>query len=116
MAPSPLLDINDCGLSLWSAGEQQLLSPGYAYLQGSDYLYGEQARGQARLHPREINHRFWWQLNTEPLQPALGPARHSADLVHGHLLDIHQQAGRPDQFILAVSHTSTHHVAENGYR
>ena len=53
--------------------------------------------------PRDINTRYWWQLNTEGLQPALGPARHTADLVHAHLLDIHQQAGQPGEIILAVS-------------
>ena len=97
-----LLDINDCGLALWQAGERILQSPGYAYLQGREYQYGENARAQARLHPREINHRFWWLLNTEALQPGFGPARHSADLVHGHLLDIHQHSGRPEQLLLAV--------------
>jgi hypothetical protein len=102
MSDTILLDINDRDIGLWQAGEQLLLSPGYAHLQGGNYEYGETARGRARLHPREINHRFWWQMNTEPLQPAFGPARHSADLVHGHLLDIHQQGGRPDKLILAV--------------
>ena len=102
MVETVLLDINDCGLGLWRAGELLLLSPGYAYLQGGAYQYGENARSQARLHPREINHRFWWQLNTEALQPSFGPARHSADLVHGHLLDLHQQAGRPERLLLAV--------------
>ncbi|MCZ6828667.1 MAG: hypothetical protein O7F73_03630 [Gammaproteobacteria bacterium] len=102
MAETILLDINDFGLGLWRGGEQLLYSPGYAYLQGRDYQYGESARGQARLHPREINHRFWWQLNTEPLQPGFGPARHSADLAHGHLLDLHQLSGRPERLILAV--------------
>jgi hypothetical protein len=98
----PLLDINDCALTLWDAGERLLQSPGYAFLQGREYQYGESARSQARLRPREINHRYWWQLNTEPLQPGFGPARHSADLVHGHLMDIYQQSGQPRQLLLAV--------------
>jgi hypothetical protein len=97
-----LLDINDCGLGLWRGAERVLHSPGYAYLQGQEYQYGERARSQARLHPREINHRFWWQLNTEPLQPGFGPARHSADLAHGHLMDMHRQAGQPARLIIAV--------------
>ena len=79
-----LLDINDCNLQLWGA-DSAVQSPGYALLEGKDYRFGTAARSSARLRPRDINNRFWWQLSTEPLQPALGPARHTADLVHAHL-------------------------------
>jgi hypothetical protein len=102
--PLPLLDINDSNLQLWG-DDEPLRSPGYALLNGQRYIFGNPARAAARLRPREINTRFWWQLNTEPLQPALGPARHSADMVHAHLLDIHEQAGKPDELLLAVSGT-----------
>jgi hypothetical protein len=97
-----LLDINDSNLQLWCGGVA-LHSPGYALLDGQQYIFGNTARAAARLRPRDINTRYWWQLNTETLQPALGPARHTADLVHAHLLDIHQQAGQPEELILAVS-------------
>jgi hypothetical protein len=101
MAP-PLLDICDSNLQLWN-GSEPLRSPGYALHQGNGYAFGNPARAAARLRPRDINTRFWWLLNTEPLQPALGPARHSADMVHAHLLDIHERGGRPDELLLAVS-------------
>ncbi len=97
-----LLDINDSNLQLWH-GDRHLQSPGYALLKGNQYVYGSDARAAARLEPRNINTRFWWQLNTEALQPAFGPARHSADLVHGHLQTLHREAGEPDEVILAVS-------------
>ncbi len=97
-----VLDINDCGLSLWEQDELRLVSPGYALLDGKNYRFGSDACAQARLHPRTINHRFWWQLSTDPLQPNFGPGRHSADLVHGHLQNIHHLAQAPDQLILAV--------------
>jgi len=97
-----LLDINDSNLQLWCA-DVSLHSPGYALLDGQQYIFGRPARAAARLRPRDINTRYWWQLNTEALQPALGPARHTADLVHAHLLDIHQQAGQPEELMLAVS-------------
>jgi len=96
-----LLDINDSNLQLWH-GEQVLQSPGYALLEGQQYRFGLEARSAARLRPRDINSRYWWQLSTEALQPALGPARHTADLVHAHLLDIHEQAGQPEELILAA--------------
>jgi hypothetical protein len=97
-----ILDLNDCQLRLWRDGATLFSSPGYALLQGKHYVFGEDARKQARLHPRSINHRFWWQLDTEPMNPAFGPGRHTADLVHAHLLDIHQQAQQTDQLILAA--------------
>lgn len=98
----PLLDINDCVLQLWGSGPVQQ-SPGYALLEGRDYRFGNSARGSARLRPRDINNRYWWQLSVEPLQPALGPARHTADLVHAHLKQIHSDAGAPAELLLACS-------------
>jgi hypothetical protein len=101
MTTSALLDLNDTNLQLWHE-DAVLQSPGYALLDGKQYTFGSTARSAARLRPRDINTRYWWQLNTERLQPALGHARHTADLVHAHLLDIHAQGGKPDELILAV--------------
>jgi hypothetical protein len=95
------LDANDATLQLW-CGESQLQSPGYALLEGNQYRFGSAARAAARLQPRNINTRFWWQLNMEPLQPALGPARHTGDLVHAHLQAMHEEVDKPDEWILAV--------------
>ncbi|MBA6411660.1 hypothetical protein H2508_00810 [Parahaliea sp. F7430] len=96
-----LLDINDSNLQLWR-GDTHLQSPGYALLDGRNYQFGHSARAAARLRPREVTTRYWWQLSTQPLQPALGPARHSADLVHAHLLQLHREAGQPESLILTV--------------
>jgi hypothetical protein len=96
------LDTNDSNLQLWQQGEA-VSSPGYALSQGQSYHFGQQARAAARLQPRDINTRYWWQLNTEPLQPSLGPARHTADLVHAHLLELHQQGRQPTEIVMAVS-------------
>ena len=104
----PILDINDASLSLWHGAESGFSSPGYALLEGKSYRFGESARAQARLHPRQINHRYWSQLDTEPLNPAFGPSRHSADLVHSHLLAIHEEAGRPDSVIIAAPGSLQH--------
>lgn len=96
-----LLDILDSDLCLHHDG-RQVCSPGYALLEGDSYRFGETARGSARRQPRYINTRFWWQLGTQPLQPTLGPARHTADLVHAHLLEVHRAAGEPGDVVLAV--------------
>ena len=79
-----LLDCNDASLRLWNEGDA-LWSPGVAWLSGGRYLFGEPAWEQARRAPREISNRYWHRLSTQPLSPALGPARHTADLVHAHL-------------------------------
>ena len=97
-----LLDINDSNLQLWHGGAH-LQSPGYALLVDRQYRFGNPARAAARLQPRDINTRYWWQLSTEPLQPALGPARHSGDLVHAQLQELHREGGQPGEMLLAVS-------------
>lgn len=99
-----LLDINDSNLQLWHDGAH-LQSPGYALLEGRQYRFGNPARASARLQPRDINTRYWWQLSTETLQPALGPARHTGDLVHAQLQELHQEGGQPAEIVIAVSGT-----------
>ena len=79
-----LLDCNDASLRLWHDGDA-LWSPGVVWLSGDRYQFGVPAWEQARRAPREINNRYWHRLSTQPLSPALGPARHTADLVHAHL-------------------------------
>lgn len=102
-----LLDLNDSNLQLWH-GDKHVQSPGYALLQGHQYLFGAPARAAARLQPRDINTRYWWQLSTDPLQPALGPARHTGDLAHAHLMQLHQEARQPAEIVLAVSGSMQH--------
>ena len=97
-----LLDINDSNLQLWH-GSSHLQSPGYALLVDKQYRFGNPARAAARLQPRDINTRFWWQLSTEALQPALGPARHTGDLVHAQLQELHREGGQPQEVLIAVS-------------
>jgi hypothetical protein len=96
-----ILDLHDSNLQLWHK-EARVQSPGYALLQGKEYLFGAPARAAARLQPRDINTRYWWRLSTEALQPALGPARHTGDLVHSHLRQLHHEAGQPTEVLLAV--------------
>lgn len=102
-----LLDLNDCNLQLWHR-DTRVQSPGYALLQGRDYRFGAPARAAARLQPRDINTRYWWQLSTDVLQPALGPARHTGDLVHAHLMQLHSEAKQPGEVLLAVPGSMQH--------
>ena len=97
-----VLDLNDTNLQLWHE-DTAVQSPGYALLQGQEYQFGSLARAAAKLQPRDINTRYWWQLSTETLQPSLGPARHTGDLAHAHLRQLHQEAKSPSEILLAVS-------------
>ena len=99
--PAALLDLLDSTLQLWH-GDRCVQSPGYALLNGQDYVFGTPARATARLKPRDVNTRYWWRLSTEALQPALGPARHTGDLVHAHLMQLHAEADKPAEIMLAV--------------
>tara|TARA_R110002110_G_scaffold405241_1_gene624254 strand:+ start:89746 stop:91041 length:1296 start_codon:yes stop_codon:yes gene_type:complete len=96
-----LLDINDSNLQLWHR-DHHAQGPGYALLEGNTYRFGGPARAAARLQPRSVNTRYWWQLSTDALQPALGPARHTADLVHAHLQALYEEAGQPATMVLAA--------------
>ena len=96
------LDLHDSNLQLWH-GDLHLRSPGYALLEAGQYRFGQTARAAARLRPRDVSTRYWWQLNTDTLQPALGPARHTADLVHAHLQALHRESGAPEELLLAAS-------------
>jgi len=96
-----VIDLNDVALGLWQ-DSTPTFSPGYAHFSGTGYQYGAPARATSRRTPREVNTRYWSQLSTESLTPALGPARHSADLAHGHLQTLLNNAGQPDNALLLV--------------
>ena len=92
-----MLDGNDASLALWRDALPTISSPGYALLKGRNCKFGEAARQRARLQPQQINHRFWSTLDIRPMRPKFGSSRHSADLVHAHLLAIHAQAAQPPE-------------------
>lgn len=96
-----LLDCRDTRITLWLDGVEHA-SPGFALFDGGDYHFGQVAQEQSRLRPRDSNNRYWWQLSTQELKPALGPARHTADLVHAHLKHVHQSADKPAALTLVV--------------
>jgi len=96
-----LLDCRDTRISLWQH-DGVVHSPGVVLHNGGDYVFGQLALEQSRLRPRDTNTRFWWQLSTQPLKPALGAARHTADLVHSHLRTVHGDGGKPETLTLAV--------------
>ena len=96
-----VLDLNDNALKLRYDG-QTVASPGYAWFDGQHYQFGAPALATRRRTPRSVNARYWSHLDTQPLTPALGPARHHADLAHAHLQTLHQMVGAPISVLAAV--------------
>lgn len=77
-------------------------SPGYAVVRPDKIEVGEKALKIARLNPRETHTRYWTNLNEDALAIPSKLARHHADLAFSQLLDIHAQAGKPQEVIFAV--------------
>ena len=96
-----LLDCNDAALTLWHEGEGQW-SPGLVWFNEGRYQFGTTAWQQARRAPREVNTRYWHRLSTQPLSPALGPARHTADLAHAHLAALFPDTTIEEAVALAI--------------
>jgi len=60
-------------------------SPGYAVQLKKQLLLGREALEQARLHPRQVNNRYWSQLSTNPLPDKTATVRNYAELAFAHL-------------------------------
>lgn len=67
--------------------EQRLLyrAPGFALLDDDGVFTGAEAFSQARLRPRRIQSRFWYELNSEPLSDLRFAHVSAADLVSHQL-------------------------------
>jgi hypothetical protein len=97
-----VFEINDIGVAASPAQPGNIASPGYALVQGGDLVVGEAARAQARLHPQQLNNRFWQRLSMDPIRHSPDTVRHHADLAYAHLLHLHELAGKPEEVIFAV--------------
>lgn len=87
------IDLNDAALTGF-AGDQVLFSePGYALAPDGEIVFGADAWRAARRYPRRVQNRYWQDLADSALPTELGPARTSADLVHGHLAKLWQRHG-----------------------
>ena len=97
-----VLDLLDTSIRLLYE-EKAIHSNGFVFNSGNEFIFGEAAEKNYRIQPREVNNKFWWQLGTESLQLSFGRARHTADLVHQHLLSLYQDTSESNQIALAVS-------------
>ena len=106
------LEINDSGIlaaggsppELITTDGENLESPGFALPQKKNLLVGKTAEEKAHIFPRQILHRFWNHLNTDPLE-VTGKyyPQNNAEIVFRHLALMWQQLQLyGDELIMAV--------------
>ncbi|MCX2779456.1 hypothetical protein [Microbulbifer thermotolerans] len=97
-----VLEINDCGLRVFSGTDEVLDSPGVAVIDNQQILVGTAALMRARSHPTQVNNQFWRRLSLESLKSDNARCRHHADLAYCHLQDIAEHCDLPQEVVLAV--------------
>ena len=96
-----ILDINDAQLFMATATELNR-SYGVAFWDGRQYRFGNSAVSELRRKPLETKSDFWISLNTQPLSPPFGTARHSADLVYAHLKELLKAGDGCDDLVIVA--------------
>ncbi len=96
-----IIEINDIGVRCFH-GETRVVSPGYALLGKDGVITGEAAMRRRYLEPQRAFNQYWRQLNLSSLQISSRFARHHADLAYAQLLQLHGEAGSPEEVIFAV--------------
>lgn len=86
------IELNDAGIVALGDDERPasegFASPGYAVVDGASVVIGAEALALARLKPRRVHHRFWSQLDTQPIGRPFPADLSPADLAHAHLLSV----------------------------
>ena len=97
-----LIELQDHAISVRTPDAVLVRSPGFANIAGGKPVFGDAARLQARLHPREHFNQFWSQLHLDPLAVKNKFFRHAADLAHGHLSTLTQALDMPEGAVIAA--------------
>ena len=97
-----ILELNDSEILVARGGKIVVRSPGVAVVKDDRIETGERAAQMSHLNPRLTFNRYWNDLSQDELGGGNPQVRHNADLAYAHLLAIHEQAGKPGQFIVAV--------------
>lgn len=87
------LHINDAAITLLSGERIAYREPGFALLDDRALTTGNEAFATARVHPRRIQHRFWANLGTAPLQVHGFGHLSAADLVSRQLEQLWRRGG-----------------------
>ena len=67
-------------------------SPGFALVDDGALLTGAAALAMARLKPRQVDNRFWSELDTVPLPGPFRGKLTRADLAHAHLSEVWERS------------------------
>ncbi|MDT8429322.1 MAG: hypothetical protein RQ757_11200 [Pseudomonadales bacterium] len=94
--------VNDNAITLGDESGLILSSPGYVVVVDKQILFGDEAARLNRIHPVNASNEFWYRLSMDPLSRPLAHFRHTADIVHAHLLHMAQAADVDGEIILAV--------------
>jgi len=90
------LEINDAGIMAADLASDKILkvdgfgleSPGVALVQKKKLIVGEAAERRLCLSPRFVNHTFWDQLGTDPIDQPGFQGKTNAELAFAHLAEI----------------------------
>ncbi len=96
------IELNDTGITVVRESTVELESPGYVLLEPERPSIGEAAYRQAHLQPRQINHRFWDQLSTDPLPHAVAYAHSHAELAYLHLQSVWEEIEADTEGVILV--------------
>lgn len=95
--------LNDAGITLLNDQGIVYREPGFAILNDDHLTTGNAAFGQARINPRRIQHRYWSELESTPLNDQRFSHLSAADLVSRQLEQMWAAAGDAGrQLIVAV--------------
>jgi len=97
-----IIELNDSEIRVAKDAQIILRSPGFAVVNKTGLHVGEEAMLKAYLNPLETYNRYWHKLNLDALPTMTTHFRHHADLVHAHMLKLHEQAGKPEEVIFSV--------------
>jgi hypothetical protein len=95
--------INDAGITLLDSEHILYREPGFALLENDQLSTGNTAFAKARVNPRNIQHRFWSALQSEPMADRRFSHLTAADLASRQLEQMSIAAGGGDiEIIFAV--------------
>ena len=97
-----VIELNDCDVCIFQAGEVVARSPGIAVLKQDRIELGQAALQSTHIDPRNTFSRFWSNLNQDNFKRRTKLARHHADLAFAHLSALHEMAGEVDEAVFAV--------------
>ena len=96
-------DLNDAEIAVVSGAQVVYREPGFALLDEQELKTGREAFASFRMRPRLIQHRFWSDLQTQPLADQRFRHLSAADLVSRQLEQIWRGvAAHGDRMVVAV--------------